>query len=112
MFALSNFICVVGHAQNAAVGNPFLKDDVDVAISDAVLPGAVSDGVLLCFRAHEVRREAVVNCREQLQLANVKILGGVFNGYRPTHGHYYRRRYNYASAYVEETGKAEADSAA
>lgn len=80
-----------------------------LAVSDAILPGSRSDGVVLCFRANTVHREAVTDCRERLQLADVKILGAVFNRQRPVGGGYYKSSYHYYQTYAEPS---EADSAA
>lgn len=79
-----------------------------LAVSDAILPGSLSDGVVLCFRANQVHREAVRGCRDQLRLAEVKVLGAVFNRQRPTGGRGYRA-YHYYDTYAEAS---EADSAA
>jgi capsular exopolysaccharide synthesis family protein len=80
-----------------------------LAVSDAILPGSRSDGVVLCFRANTVHREAVTACRERLLLADVKILGAVFNRQRASGGGYYKSSYHYYQSYGEPT---EADSAA
>lgn len=80
-----------------------------LAVSDAILPGSRSDGVVLCFRAGIVHREAVTECRDRLLLADVKILGAVFNRQRETGGGYYRSAYHYYQSYAEPS---EADSAA
>lgn len=80
-----------------------------LAVSDAILPGSRSDGVVLCFRANTVHREAVTECRDRLTLADVKILGAVFNRQRETGAGYYRSAYHYYQSYAEPS---EADSAA
>jgi capsular exopolysaccharide synthesis family protein len=79
-----------------------------LAVSDAILPGSLSDGVVLCFRANQIHREAVRGCRDQLRMAEVKVLGAVFNRQRPTGGRGYRS-YHYYESYSEAS---EADSAA
>lgn len=80
-----------------------------LAVSDAILPASRSDGVVLCFRANTIHREAVTECRQRLALADVKILGAVFNRQRPTGGGYYKSSYHYYQTYGEPS---EADSAA
>ncbi|MEZ5333343.1 MAG: polysaccharide biosynthesis tyrosine autokinase [Thermoanaerobaculia bacterium] len=80
-----------------------------LAVSDAILPGSRSDGVVLCFRANTVHREAVTECRDRLRFADVKILGAVFNRQRPVGGKYYKSSYHYYQSYAEPS---EADSAA
>lgn len=79
-----------------------------LAVSDAILPGSLSDGVVLCFRANQIHREAVRNCRDQLRLSEVKILGAVFNRQRPG-GSRHDRAYHYYESYDQPS---EADSAA
>jgi Mrp family chromosome partitioning ATPase len=80
-----------------------------LAVSDAILPASRSDGVVLCFRANTIHREAVTECRQRLALADIKILGAVFNRQRPTGGGYYKSSYHYDQTYGEPS---EADSAA
>jgi len=79
-----------------------------LAVSDAILPGAISDGVVLCFRANQIERETARRCTEQLRMSGVKILGIVLNRYRPGASRYYDRRYENYEAYAE----SHADSAA
>ena len=70
-----------------------------LAVTDAILAGRLSDGVLLCFRAGKVQREDAKACRDQLQLAGVRILGTLLNRYRPATTGRYDRRYSYHYAY-------------
>lgn len=79
-----------------------------LAVSDAILSGTLSDGVVLCFRANQIERDTARRCVEQLRLSGVKILGVVLNRYRPGTSHYYDRRYQSYEAYAE----SQADSAA
>ncbi len=82
-----------------------------LAVSDAILPGSFADGVVLCFRANQVHREAVRGCRDQLLLAEVKILGAVFNCQRPSGGgRYGRASYRYYESNAHPAPQA--DSAA
>ncbi len=84
-----------------------------LAVTDAIIAGSISDGVVLCFRAHKVLREDVVSCRDRLLLAEVKILGAVLNRYHPrTGGSYDRRYYYYYQAYSDSVDEAASDSAA
>ncbi len=73
-----------------------------LAVADAILPASLSDGVVLCLRAHKVLREDVRSCRDRLLLAEVKILGAVLNRFQPTRSGYYSRRYHYYEAYGGE----------
>ena len=70
-----------------------------LAVTDAILVGKLSDGVLLCFRAGRVLREDARACRDQLELAGVRILGSLLNYYQPATSGRYDRRYYYSSAY-------------
>lgn len=79
-----------------------------LAVSDAILPGSISDGVMLCFRANQIERDTARRCAEQLRLSGVKILGVVLNRYRPGASRYYDRRYQTYEAYAD----THADSAA
>ena len=81
-----------------------------LAVSDAVLPSALSDGVILCFHANRILREDARSSVKQLQLAGVKVLGVVLNRYQPGSVGHYDRRYRYYEAYAESADSA--DSAA
>jgi protein-tyrosine kinase len=56
-------------------------------VTDATLLGAMSDGLVLCLRSGVVERAAAVTCKERLVLADVKVLGMVFNAVRSDHRH-------------------------
>lgn len=47
--------------------------------SDGVMLGALSDGVALVLKAHSARRETARNILQELQAANVQVLGAVLN---------------------------------
>lgn len=79
-----------------------------LAVSDAIVPGANSDGVVLCFRANRIERETARRCTEQVRLAGVKVLGVILNRYQPGSSRYYDRQYENYEAYAE----SQADSAA
>ena len=80
-----------------------------LAVTDSILAGRLSDGVLLCFRAGRVRREDAQACSDQLHLAGVRILGTLLNCYQPGTTGRYERRYSYHYAYE---GYADEDSEA
>ncbi len=78
-------------------------------MSDAILLGSQSDGVVLCVRAGSAQRDEVKSAVERLRLAEVRILGSVLNAYRPQGGTSKRSQsYHY---YPYERSE-EADSAA
>ena len=83
-----------------------------LAVTDAIMPGSISDGVILCFRANKILREDAISCYDRLQMAEVRILGTLLNRYQPVRGGYYdRRRYYYYESYGDSAERS-ADSAA
>lgn len=82
-----------------------------LAVTDAILVGSVADGTILTCRAGKVDRDEALTCRDQLRLSGVRILGTVFNCYRPHFGEV-GRRYRYYQAYGETDASAATDSAA
>ena len=70
-----------------------------LAVTDAILVGAQTDGVVLCLRAGEVLREDARNCHNRLVRVEVKVLGAVLNAFRPQAGRYGRSDHYY-EAYV------------
>ena len=86
-----------------------------LAVTDAVLIGALADGVVLCLRAHKVLRDEARACRDRLALAEIKVLGTVLNRHRQGGGHRGGGYYGYYGTYGElpdEVTDDEADSAA
>ena len=77
-----------------------------LAVSDAILPSALSDGVILCFHANRIVREDARSCVKQVQLAGIKVLGVVLNRYQPGSAGHYDRRYRYYEAYAESADSA------
>ena len=75
-------------------------------VTDATLLGAMSDGVLLCLRAGKVLRADALNCKQRLQLAEVKILGTVLNAVQPQarYGGGYQLYEEYSSSTRDESG--------
>ncbi len=80
-----------------------------LAVTDAVLVGAMCHGVVLCFRSNKVLREDVQTCRSRLLMSEVRVLGTVLNRYAPPRSGGYGRKYYYYESYGEE---AESSSAA
>ena len=78
-----------------------------LAVTDAILVGRLSDGVLLCFRAGKVQREDARACRDRLEQAGVRILGGLLNCYQSAITGRYDRRYYYHDAYESYVADAE-----
>jgi capsular exopolysaccharide synthesis family protein len=77
-----------------------------LAVSDAILPSALSDGVILCFHSNRIVREDARSCVKQVQMAGIKVLGLVLNRYRPGSVGHYDRRYRYYEAYAESADSA------
>jgi capsular exopolysaccharide synthesis family protein len=53
-----------------------------LAVSDAALLGAKTDGVLLVVRSGKTRRDQTVKAREALERVHVRVLGAVLTGAR------------------------------
>ena len=68
-----------------------------VALSDAALLAARSDGVLLVVTAHQTPRDVVVAARRQLEQVGARILGVVLNRVRPSESGRYHYYYYYYS---------------
>jgi capsular exopolysaccharide synthesis family protein len=93
-----------------------------LAVTDAILLGAMADGVVLCCRAGYLQREGARAVRDKLRIAEVRVLGAVLNRYRSMSGGYgSSRKYLYYESYgaQEDTGtvsdtatSTKADSAA
>ena len=83
-----------------------------LAVTDAILPGSLGDGVVLCLRAHKVLREDIRACRNALERAEVRILGAVLNRYQPARAGSYGRKYHYYESYSDQSDDTASDSAA
>jgi polysaccharide biosynthesis transport protein len=59
-----------------------------LAVTDGILIGAQSDGVVLCLRAGHLQRRDARSCRDRLLQAEVKILGAVLNRAPAIQGRY------------------------
>ncbi len=78
-----------------------------LAVTDAILLGSLSDGVVLCLRAGYVQRRDAKSCRDRLLQADVKLLGVVLNRHQGVEGRYrsgYSGSYGYAEAEVYGVG--------
>ncbi len=71
-----------------------------LAVADASILAARSDGTLLVVEAGKTRTDAVRKAREALERANAKVLGVVINKVRSRGGGYYR--YGYSGYYGHE----------
>jgi succinoglycan biosynthesis transport protein ExoP len=70
-------------------------------VTDATVLGAMSDGVVMCVGSGMVLREDARNCRQRLQLSDVRILGAALNRFREHHGRY-GKRYRAYQKYVDD----------
>jgi len=70
-------------------------------VTDAIVLGAMSDGVVLCVGSGLVLREDARTCRQRLQLSDVRILGAALNRFREHHGRY-GKRYRAYQKYVDD----------
>ncbi len=78
-----------------------------LAVTDATIVGALSDGLVLTFRAGKVTREDAKDCAERLRLADLKILGVVLNRHRSEAARYGRK-----TRYYEAYGSYEREAPA
>ncbi|HLE59948.1 MAG TPA: CpsD/CapB family tyrosine-protein kinase, partial [Thermoanaerobaculaceae bacterium] len=70
-------------------------------VTDGIVLGAMSDGVVLCVGSGMVLREDARTCRQRLQLSEVRILGAALNRFREHHGRY-GKRYRAYQKYVDD----------
>ena len=82
-----------------------------LVVTDAVVLGALCDGMVLCLRANKTLREDAVDCADRLRMGDIRLLGAVLNRFRPMSGDTYSRRYYSYEAYSDSTDEAR-DSAA
>jgi len=79
-----------------------------LAVTDGILVGAQSDGVVLCLRAGHVQRRDAKSCRDRLVQAEVKLLGAVLNRHHGVEGRY---RSGYSGSYEAYGAAAEGQPA-
>jgi succinoglycan biosynthesis transport protein ExoP len=70
-------------------------------VTDAIVLGAMSDGVVLCVGSGILLREDARACRQRLQLSEIRILGAALNRFREHHGRY-GKRYRTYQKYVDD----------
>jgi capsular exopolysaccharide synthesis family protein len=70
-------------------------------VTDAIVLGAMSDGVVLCVGSGLLLREDARACQQRLQLSEVRILGAALNHFREPHGRY-GKRYRAYQKYVDD----------
>ncbi len=68
-----------------------------LAVTDATIVGALSDGLVLTFRAGKVTRVDAKDCAERLRMAELRILGVVLNRHRSEAARYGRKTRYYES---------------
>ncbi len=77
-----------------------------MAVTDAAILGALTDGVLLVTRAGVAQNEVVAHLRQEMGNSNIKILGTVLNDVNPKNTssgyYYYYQRYYFDKYYGEE----------
>lgn len=81
------------------------------AVSDAILLGSLTDGVVLCVRACKTPREQVQRTRDKLLQSNVPVLGVLLNA-APDVNDGYGYRYGVEESYYAEQEAAEDKRAA
>jgi len=79
-------------------------------VTDAIVLGAMSDGVVLCVGSGVLLREDARACQQRLQLSEVRILGAALNRFREPHGRY-GKRYRTYQKYVDDAAAGTAPRA-
>ena len=69
-------------------------------VADAIILGAMADGVIVCARTGALVREDAKFCRERLAYSELKTIGAVLNRYSAGKGGY-QRKYRYYGVYEE-----------
>lgn len=75
-----------------------------IPVTDAVLLGHQTDGIVLCVKAGETPREQVARVRDKLTRSNVRILGVLLNSLSGEDQRYEDRYDRYESYYAEGAG--------
>ncbi len=70
-------------------------------VTDACVVASFLDGVLFLVRQNESDRDSVSQGIKLLELAGVKLLGFVLNGFSPEGGKYYGAKYKYRRKYYK-----------
>lgn len=83
-----------------------------LAVTDATLVGAASDGVVLCLRAGKVQRDDARASRDRLLRADVRILGALLNRHHEARGRYGRQYQQYAAYAVDDAAEQASPPAA
>jgi capsular exopolysaccharide synthesis family protein len=88
-----------------------------LAVTDALIVGAIADGVVLTLRSGRVTREEARLCCDRLRQAEVRVLGAVLNRYRTMYAGRAERHHSYpadvdSNVAVRQTGAPRAGSAA
>jgi capsular exopolysaccharide synthesis family protein len=78
-----------------------------MAVTDAALLGAITDGVLLIARAGVAQKEVVSHLKQEMNNSNIRIIGTVLNDVNPKNTssgyYYYYQRYYFDKYYGEES---------
>ncbi|MGH2595728.1 MAG: KEOPS complex subunit Pcc1 [Actinomycetota bacterium] len=78
-------------------------DSPPMVVSDPLILGPLSDGVILVVDAEETPPSAVDHAVEQFEHAGVEVLGAVFNRFNPSTVPGYAPRYGYDPSYAPKT---------
>jgi len=70
-------------------------------VTDAIVLGAMSDGVVWCVGSGILLREDARACQQRLQLSEVRVLGTALTRFREHHGRY-GKRYRTYQKYVDD----------
>jgi len=79
-----------------------------LAVTDAIIVGALADGVVLTLHSGRVTGDEACLCRDRLRQAEVRILGAVLNRHRPTSADRTRRYQSYETYVETQAGAGQA----
>jgi Mrp family chromosome partitioning ATPase len=78
-----------------------------LAVTDASILGTLTDGLIVCLRAHKVLQDEAKACAGRLRLAELRVLGAVLNRHRDMRTSYYYHRYRAYAPHEELEAKPE-----
>jgi capsular exopolysaccharide synthesis family protein len=78
-----------------------------LAVTDASILGTLTDGLIVCLRAHKVLQEEAKACASRLRSAELRVLGAVLNRHRDLRSSYYYHRYRSYAPHEELEARSE-----
>jgi capsular exopolysaccharide synthesis family protein len=72
------------------------------AVTDAIIASRIVDGMVVVVRSDHAVRGALAETMRQLNLAEARVLGFVFNGSAEDGSKYYKKKDYYSSSYYKQ----------